>query len=452
MIFLWIIVAIVMFSIIVLVHEYGHFKSARIFWVRIEEFGLWLPPRAKKLWTDTEWTLYSLNWLPLGWFVKITWESPNTFYVFNKKWKLYNNEKLEKTLKKWKKVYDKKWLEVNKKSRKIILKKLEENRADYNLMNKPYWQQAIIILGWVVMNFLLAIVIFTILFMVWVKPIWVNDKIATNLNLKLIPTIEQSIESWLLTEWKWILLYPIEWSIAAMWWIQEWDVLLKINSENISSIEDVQRTIWESSSKSMNLYIERKIKAGCDVNKDCSSVEYIALGLTPSEEGKIGSYLSENISIDQDFEYKYNFPNALKHGTLETYGHTMLTFKAIWILVRKIFNPETPIERQEAIQQISWPIGVVDFVAQALSGGMVLIFIISAIISINLWVFNLLPIPALDGGRFLFILINWAIVKIFWKKAMSANIEWIIHWLFFILLIALSLIIAYNDVIKIINN
>ena len=452
MIFLWIIVAIIMFSIIVLVHEYWHFKSARIFGVRIEEFGLWLPPRAKKLWTDKKWTLYSLNWLPLGWFVKITWESANTFYVFNKKWKLYNNEKLEKALKKWKKIYDKKGIEVPKESRKMILKKLQENRADYNLMNKPYWQQAIIILGWIFMNFLLAIVIFTLLFLVWVKPIWVNDKIATNLNLKLIPTVEQSIESGLLSEWKWIVLYPVEWSIAEAGWIMQWDILLKINSQTVWSIENVQSIISESSSQSMNLYIERKIEPNCEINKDCESVEYIVLDMTPSDDGKIGSYLSENISIDEDFKYKYNLPNAIKHWVLETYGHTLLTFKAIWILVRKIFNPETPVERQEAIQQISGPIWVVDFVAQALSGGMMLIFIISAIISINLWVFNLLPIPALDGGRFLFILINGLIVKVFWKKAVSANIEWIIHALFFVLLIALSLIIAYNDVIKIINN
>ena len=452
MIFIGIIVAILMFSVIVLVHEYGHFKSARFFGVHIEEFGLGLPPRAKKLWADKQWTLYSLNWLPLGWFVKITWESPSTFYVFNKKWKLYNNEKLERDLKKGKKIYDKKWKEVWKKAAKTILQKLKDNKADYNLSNKPYWQQAIIILGWVIMNFLLAILIFTILFMIGVKPIGVNNKIETNLPLKLIPTVEQSIESWLLQQGKWIVLYPVESSIAEKSWLQQWDVLIKINGENTTTVNNVQSIVSTHSNKKISFYIERKIQLWCEINTSCNSIEYLEIDVTPSPEWLIGSYLSENIILDEEFTYKYNLPNAIKHATIETYAHSMLTFKTLGILVKKVFNPETPVERQEAIQQISGPIWVVDFIAQALSGGIMLIFIIWAIISINLWVFNLLPIPALDGGRFLFILINWTIVKLFWKKAMSANIEGIIHALFFVLLIALSLIIAYNDVIKIINN
>jgi regulator of sigma E protease len=79
-------------------------------------------------------------------------------------------------------------------------------------------------------------------------------------------------------------------------------------------------------------------------------------------------------------------------------------------------------------------------------------FIIAAIISINLWVFNLLPIPALDGWRFIFIFVNGIIEKLFWKKAINALVENFIHVWFFILLIALSILIAYNDIIKIINS
>jgi regulator of sigma E protease len=79
------------------------------------------------------------------------------------------------------------------------------------------------------------------------------------------------------------------------------------------------------------------------------------------------------------------------------------------------------------------------------------LLVIWAIISINLWVFNLLPIPALDGWRFIFITLNWLIKKIFWRKAINENTESIIHVWFFIFLIALSLLIAYNDISKIIS-
>ena len=73
-------------------------------------------------------------------------------------------------------------------------------------------------------------------------------------------------------------------------------------------------------------------------------------------------------------------------------------------------------------------------------------------ISINLWVFNLLPIPALDWWRFLFITINSIMKRIFGKKIISEKTEAFLHFWFFVLLIALSLIIAYNDLNKIFAN
>jgi regulator of sigma E protease len=95
---------------------------------------------------------------------------------------------------------------------------------------------------------------------------------------------------------------------------------------------------------------------------------------------------------------------------------------------------------------------MVDFMTKSIGNGIIFILILWAIISINLWVFNLLPIPALDGWRFVFIVINGTIQKIFWKKAINERLEWSIHVLFFLFLIALSVLIAYNDITKIINN
>jgi regulator of sigma E protease len=169
------------------------------------------------------------------------------------------------------------------------------------------------------------------------------------------------------------------------------------------------------------------------------------------ENWKIGSYISENIELNRSFEYKYWFLESIKYWWLETYNQSLLTFKWLSILIKKIFNPETPKERKEALSEVSGPIWIVNFVSNSLSAWIVFLLILWAIISINLWVFNLLPIPALDWWRFLFITINGLIKKIFWKKAISEKTEWIIHVWFFILLIALSLIIAYNDINKIIS-
>ncbi len=391
MIIIWIIVSILLFSVIVIIHELWHFGASRIFWVKVDEFWLWIPPRAKKIFTDKKWTLYSLNWLPLWGFVRLRWENSSL---------------------------------------------LKDKKDEGALINKPIWQQIIIILAGVFMNFWLAWIIFSVLFIIWIKPIWINTKIETELNVKLIPTYEQAIESGLLKKELWIILYPVEWSIAEEAWLKEWDILYKINWVDINTQENLIKVIQKNAWKEMIFSInkEKEIK------------------MIPSEEWKIWSYLSENIKLNKDFKYEYWILNWVKNWFLETYNQSLLTLKWLSMLAWNIFNPETPEEREEAIQQVSWPIWIVDFISSSISEWIIFILIIWAIISINLAIFNLLPIPALDWWRFIFIIINWITNKLFWKKTINENIEWLIHILFFIFLIALSLIIAYNDVSKIINN
>ena len=444
MIIIWIITSIVLFSIIILIHEWWHFAAARKFWVRVEEFWLWIPPRAKKIFTDKKWTLFSLNWLPIGWFVKLTWEIPNTFLVYKKNWELYNNLELEKDIKKWKDIFDKNWKIALKSDKKQILLKLKENKANYNLMNKPSWQQAIIILAWVFMNFLLAIFIFSILFFIWIKPIWINTKIETNLESNIIPTYEQALKSWLLIKKKWLILTPVDWSIADKAWIKKWDLLLSINWNSINTPEEMIKIISSNSWKSIILTLKNNYSLTWKEEKIQN------IDLTIWENWKIWSYISENIKYNENYKIKFTFFNSIKYWISETYTQTLLTFKWIWMLVKKIFNPETPKEREEAIKQVSWPIWIVDFISNSISAWIIFILIIWAVISINLWVFNLLPIPALDWWRFIFITINGLIERFFWKKAISEKTEWIIHVWFFIFLIALSLLIAYNDINKII--
>ena len=394
MIFLWIIVAIIIFSLVVLVHELWHFSAARKFWVKVEEFWLWLPPRAKKLFIDKKWTLFSLNWLPLWGFVKL--------YGENSEW----------------------------------LKNKNNKEA---LINKPAWQQSIIILAWVFMNFLLASIIFSILFFIWIKPIWINTQIETNLNLKLIPTYQKAIDYGILLKKQWVLLWPIEDSIAEKSWLKTNDLLLKIDNKEIKSpkqaIEIIQSNPWVK----LNFEIKRENKI-------------LNIKVIPSKENsKIWAYVWENIEINKDFEYKYNLIDSIKYWFLETYNQSLLTIKWLTILFKKLVSPEKPEQREEALNQMSWPIWIIDFISNSLSNWFIFLMIITAVISINLWVFNLLPIPALDWWRFIFIVINWIIQKIFWKKIIAQNLENLIHISFFIILIVLSIFIWYNDINKIIS-
>jgi len=276
--------------------------------------------------------------------------------------------------------------------------------------------------------------------MIWVKPIWINTKIDTDLNVKIIPTYEQAISDWFLLKSPGVLLSPVEWSIAEQAGIEIWDVLSHINNQEITTPKELIETVWKSAWEKIDFTIKK-------INGEIENIV-----ISPSPEGKIGSYVSENITLNKDFEYKYSFLNAMKYGFIETYNQSLLTFKWLGILVKKIFTPETPNERQEALAQVSGPVWIVDFITNALSEWIIFLLIIWAIISINLGVFNLLPIPALDGWRFVFIFINGVIKSLFWKKIIGENTQSMIHIWFFILLIALSIIIMYNDIIKIINN
>ena len=156
-IFLWILTSILMFSMIVLVHEFWHFQSARFFGVKVEEFWLWIPPRVKKLWKDKKWTLFSLNLLPIGGFVKLKWENQMQLHVYDVHKQVLSHEQILETIHKNWALYDDEGKKISIIEIELIKKKLKGASEDDNLFLKPYWQQGIIILAGVMMNFLLAI-------------------------------------------------------------------------------------------------------------------------------------------------------------------------------------------------------------------------------------------------------------------------------------------------------
>ncbi len=450
MLFLWIIISLILFTIIVLFHELGHFASARFFGVEVKEFWLWIPPRAKKLFKDKKWTLFSLNWLPLWWFVRLTWEAPNSYLVYDKNKKLYDNESLERDIKNWEDIYNEKLEKLNIDEKKEILKWLEENKANYNLMNKASWKQSIIILAWVFMNFLLAFFIFLFLFLFWVKPVTVNvTEVWKNLDLKLFPNMEQALKSWILKKSSWFMISPISWGLAEKSNLKIWDVILSINNKNLLNSKDfvneVEGNIWKEIILSW-YRLNPNYKPWCN----CKEKEDLKIKLKVPESGKIWVYFSENIIINKDFKYNYGFSDSLKFAFLETKNQILFTFDWLFYLWKKIFSKDEK-ERNEAVSKISWPIWIVNIISEIFVFWFVFLLIIWAIISINLWVFNLLPIPALDGWRFIFVVINGLVWRLFGRKLFSQNLESIIHFIFFIILIALSIFIWYNDVIKIIN-
>lgn len=389
-IILWIILALIVFFIIVLFHEFWHFIFARIFWVKVDEFGIWIPPKIKDIYTDKKWTVYSLNALPIWWFVKLKWEN---FDAGEAEWK-------------------------------------------DSLVNKPVWQQIIVVLAWIFMNLVLAFLIFAFLFNVWVKPIALNEKFETRTETKLIPSRAQAIKSWLLVQK--INFLPLEWTPASNAWIKDLDVLISINWKTFSKVEDVKKFIGESK-EVLNMKISREWKE-------------ISLSVAP-KDWKIWTYILPDY-IDPNFTYKYWFFESIKEWAIETKNQFFLWYEILWWLWKKIFAPTNDKERTEAVENLWWPIAIWDLFVKMVENnvGYAFILIIWALISINLWFFNLIPFPALDWWRAFLLIINKIWTFLFWKKFVWWKMENLVHIVWFSCLIILSLLIAFKDVLKIVHN
>ncbi|MDD2891544.1 MAG: M50 family metallopeptidase [Candidatus Gracilibacteria bacterium] len=388
-IFLGIILAIFIFSIIVFFHELGHFSMAKKFRVKVEEFGIGIPPRALQVGKDKSGTIYTLNWLPIGGFVKMKGEEISESGAHDKD----------------------------------------------SLASKNFWQQSGVILAGVIMNFFFAFIIFSGLFMVGVEPLGINTKFPTQTETKLIPSFQEAVRIGLVKT-DGIILSPLTGSIAEKSGIRENDILISIDGEDIKSPEDMITKVKKSST-ALNFILQ-----------GTGGVRTVSV--TP-ENGKIGSFIGYNITeIRKDFRYKYGFFESIKQGGIETYNQSAMTLELLGSLLKKIITPRVPAERTEAVQSLGGPIAIGNLFVNLLDAkvAFTVILLIAAIISINLGVFNLLPFPALDGGRFVFLIIHNIVGLFSKKKVLHLKIESYIHIIGFSLLILLSIFVAYQDIIK----
>jgi regulator of sigma E protease len=131
---------------------------------------------------------------------------------------------------------------------------------------------------------------------------------------------------------------------------------------------------------------------------------------------------------------------ALYVGAMTTASLTWATATGIFDFFKNVFVG------QADFSQISGPVGIVSIVGDAAALGIVHLISLVALISINLAVINLLPLPALDGGRLFFIIIE-AIKRSPIKPAVANTINGI----GFVLLILLMVVVTYHDIIKLVH-
>ncbi len=368
----------------------GHFLTARFTKMKVEEFWIGIPPRAKSLFIDKFGTNFTLNWLPIWGFVKIKWEDSSS----------------------------------------------DEARDSDSFSAKKWWARALVLVAGVTMNFILAWAIFSILLWNGTSPLAVNYLIPKSYNSYFLPSLEESMKSGYVKH-DGIFLEPLSEWVAEKSGIAKGDILKKIDGIDVLSIDQVIEKI------KLNTPMEFTLVKASDNSQ-------YKVGIIP-KNGKIQSYLRySSFIVSKDYKLSFTFSQALAKWLSETAILSRVTLDFLSKTLHDLIRPNTPEDREIAKEMIAWPIGMgagmVEMVQIWVSLSTILLMI--ALLSINLWVLNILPFPALDGGR----LVSTTLIACFWifmKNKQKLHIfEQSIHAIWMILLIWLSLLVAFHDILK----
>ncbi len=202
--------------------------------------------------------------------------------------------------------------------------------------------------------------------------------------------------------------------------LQKGDEILEIDGNRIDKWEDISRVNDEVDSSSMEFLIKRDgeiIKKEVELTFDKQRNDYF-IGILP--------------------EYSIE-----KYGFIDAVSESGTAYKNLFIMILKGFKQL--VTGQVSAKEISGPVGIVKIVGDASQGGMGILFWLTALLSINIGFFNLLPFPALDGGRIIFVLLEVIGIKV------NKKFEEKFHMVGMIILFGLIILITFNDVLNIFN-
>lgn len=369
-----VILFILILLLLILVHEFGHFIIAKKFGIRVDEFGVGFPPRAKTLAKigDTE---YTLNWIPFGGFVRIFGENPDE-------------------------------------------ESMHGPDSARSFINKPKWVQAAVLLGGVFFNMLLAWFLLSVMFMV-------GTDIALTENNEGFAQEKRLVISY---------VYPSSPAGEAGLMPEDTILSMSVNEEEVlAELSPEQATLFITSHSEELITIEVE-----------RSEETITYSVQPQtgiiEEDPDRAVIGIGMGIVGLVQYSNPFL-ALIEGARFTADLTVY----IWDGLMDFFG--SILSFSADFSNVAGPVGIVPFVGQAAALGFAPLLFLTALISINLAIINILPIPALDGGRLLFLIIE--VVK---GSPISPKIANATHALFFILLLLLIVVVTYFDIARLVTS
>lgn len=351
----YILAAILVFGVLIAVHELGHFMAAKACGVRVNEFSIGMGPA---LWKKQKGeTQYSLRLFPVGGFCAMEGEE-------------------------------------------------EDSDDPTALNNQGFWAKLLIFAAGAAMNFIAGLLIILILY--------------ADARAFYVPVVAGFADG-----------CPLESADG----LQEGDRLLRIDGEKVYVYSDISLLMGLNKTGAFDLQIERngEVITLRDFTMerreytDQSGKTYTGYGLYfGAEEATLGRKLS------------YSWNNAMDFARLVRLSLQML------------------VTGQAGVKDLSGPVGIVSTMTQVgeqaatTRAAVENIAYLAALIAVNLAVMNLLPLPALDGGKIFFLVINAVSMQLF-KKQIPAKYENYIHFAGLILLLALMAVITFSDVWKLIH-
>lgn len=350
---MYIIIAIIIFGILIAIHEFGHFTAAKLCGVKVEEFAIGMGPALFKKQKGE--TVYALRILPIGGFCAMAGED-------------------------------------------------EESDDPRAFINQGFWKKFVILCAGSFMNLVLGIVLILIMY--------------AGAQAFVTPTIDHFMDG-----------CPYEGTEA----MQAGDTFYSIDGQRIYLVSDVSSFLMRGD----GVYDIVMLRDG-------EKVELKDFALTTKT-------YAEYANDGPKYGFVFGYTEATFGTKLEYTWNTTLEFsRLVWLGLGDLINGKV------GLKDMSGPVGIVDMMnevgqqAESAKAAADNLLYISAFIAVNLAIMNMLPIPALDGGR-VFLMIVTVIIEAVSRKKLDPKYEGYIHLGGMVLLLGLMALVMYNDIAKLIT-
>ena len=394
-----IIFTIVILGVIVFLHELGHFATAKYFGMPVSEFAIGMGPKIFSVRKGE--TVYSIRVLPLGGFVNIEGMQPENFDL--ERFKKEKTDEIIEELRNEKGLSEKSdeieseefVNEVSKRLDENVEKELkkQENIQKNGFFTKSPFSRFVVLIAGVMMNFISALIaLFVMLSITGVMPIKYTAPVVGEIQADSRAKEKLRVN----------------------------DRILAVNGENVSNWVEMSEKVLKISQNYKDEDVSLKI-----LRNDKEIRENVKL--TYNKEAKA------NLLGIQVLSQKTNINERIKMSFVLFRDYFKLTLDGVKMLVTG----------KVAMKEMTGPVGLPKIVGQAYGqGGFFALLGIFILISINIGIMNLLPIPALDGGRLIFVIPEFFGIKV------NKKIEEKIHMIGMIFLLVLMLVIVFFDVTK----